>query len=241
MTMQEQSHYREFRSRAQQARANLRAAGKHYVESKTPVAAPEPEPEPEPVVEEVLEIQGPPRRPGAREIMRQVCEKHGVTLLAIKSDRRQKFLVNARHEIFYRLVMETEMSLPAIGRLCGDRDHTTVLHGYRNHATKHDLEVKDRKAPEMCADKIILLFQKVYPIRKGVSALGYAHHERPIFWALCWHCIERGNGFVGTCEALELTNYHVRNGHNNYVKYLDEGGQPIPIPGRDKSTAEGQG
>lgn len=71
-----------------------------------------------------------------REIMREVAEKYNVSIMDMKSARRFKYLVIPRQEFFYRARMETTKSLPAIGRFCGNRDHTTVYHGVNKHASK---------------------------------------------------------------------------------------------------------
>lgn len=72
-----------------------------------------------------------------KRIMHEVAEKHRVTVGEIKSSNRAQHLVRARYEVFYRLRTETDMSLPAIGRRCGGRDHTTVLHGIRKYMSTH--------------------------------------------------------------------------------------------------------
>jgi hypothetical protein len=66
----------------------------------------------------------------SKRIMKEVCEKYGVRLADLKSCRRTRNLVIPRHEVSYRLRMETGLSMPAIGRLL-DRDHTTILHGVK--------------------------------------------------------------------------------------------------------------
>jgi hypothetical protein len=71
-----------------------------------------------------------------KSILAEVCEKHGIDWLDLASDRRSTPIVRARHEAMYRMRHETTMSLPAIGRKMGGRDHTTVLHGVRKHAER---------------------------------------------------------------------------------------------------------
>jgi len=71
--------------------------------------------------------------PNWRRIVLEVCEKHGLRLNDVISERRAVPLVKARQEAMYRLHQETTMSLPAIGRRLGNRDHTTVLYGIRRH------------------------------------------------------------------------------------------------------------
>lgn len=69
----------------------------------------------------------------AQRIIRQVCEKHGFTRGELFSARRNRPLVAARHEAMYRLSKETSMSFPAIGRRMGGKDHSSVIHGVRQH------------------------------------------------------------------------------------------------------------
>ena len=83
--------------------------------------------------QEIIESQkiiSVPRNRGA-EIVKEVCEKHGLKIEDVISERRHQYLVRPRQEIMYRLCTETDWSLPRIGRLLGGRDHTTILHGKR--------------------------------------------------------------------------------------------------------------
>lgn len=73
-----------------------------------------------------------------KRIVAEVCLKHNQFLLDIESDRRTKEVIKARHELMYRLRTETTWSLPRIGRFLGNRDHTTVIHGF--HKFKKQLE-----------------------------------------------------------------------------------------------------
>ena len=68
-----------------------------------------------------------------KQIALQVAAKHKVSLIDIRSPRRDRPTVRARHEAFWRMKQETRLSLPQIGRFMGGRDHTTVLHGIRKH------------------------------------------------------------------------------------------------------------
>ena len=85
-----------------------------------------------------LDAQGRVKEPrwleaGWKKIARQVALKHGCNIKEMRSIRRDKMIVAARHEAFWRCHKELCMSLPQIGRVFGDRDHTTVLHGIRQH------------------------------------------------------------------------------------------------------------
>jgi hypothetical protein len=74
--------------------------------------------------------------PTLQMILHQVADKHGVTVLDLKSDRRFQKIVEARWEVFYRARHETALSLPQIGRMVGGKDHTTVLHGIKQHTKR---------------------------------------------------------------------------------------------------------
>lgn len=73
-----------------------------------------------------------------RRIVAEVCVKHKQFLLDIESDRRTMDVIKARQELMYRLRTETTWSLPRIGRFIGNRDHTTIIHGF--HKFKKQLE-----------------------------------------------------------------------------------------------------
>lgn len=66
-----------------------------------------------------------------QRIIRDVCVKHGISYPEIIGHRRARPIIAARHEAMYRLSKETTLSLPAIGRRMGGKDHTTVLHAVR--------------------------------------------------------------------------------------------------------------
>jgi hypothetical protein len=92
-------------------------------------------------VRDILEIASQTRvepfEPGHwLEIIDQVCAKHSLTRSELIGCRRERRLVAARHEAMYRMSKETTMSLPAIGRRMGNKDHSTVLHAIRKHAAR---------------------------------------------------------------------------------------------------------
>lgn len=76
-----------------------------------------------------LELAKSPRRP-AKEIISDVLANFpDVTWDDLKSQRRTRDIVFPRQLAMYELyVQRRDLSFPAIGRLFGGRDHTTVLH-----------------------------------------------------------------------------------------------------------------
>jgi hypothetical protein len=69
-------------------------------------------------------------------ILRDVCEKHGVTRDDLNSRRKTANLLPPRQEAYYRL-REAGYSLKRIANLMGGRDHTTVLHGAKVYAERN--------------------------------------------------------------------------------------------------------
>jgi chromosomal replication initiator protein len=65
------------------------------------------------------------------------------------ADKRCRHLARPRQIAMYLAYELTPKSLPQIGRLFGDRDHTTVLHGYR---TVEALIVQDRDFAAVVAE-----------------------------------------------------------------------------------------
>lgn len=64
-------------------------------------------------------------------IQDRVAEAFGVSRVDILSPRRDRGSVIARHVAMLLCRELTTNSLPAIGRLFGDRDHTTIIHAIR--------------------------------------------------------------------------------------------------------------
>lgn len=64
-------------------------------------------------------------------IIESVCSTTGFARLDIVSDRRSAELAAARYSVFWLACKLTTLSATTVGRLVGDRDHTTVLVGLR--------------------------------------------------------------------------------------------------------------
>lgn len=75
-----------------------------------------------------------PRR--VRIIIAAVALKHGVSVRDILEFSRRKDIVRARQEAMFRIKKKTDASFPLIGRYLGNRDYTTVLHGFRVHEAR---------------------------------------------------------------------------------------------------------
>jgi hypothetical protein len=65
------------------------------------------------------------------DILNAVCDFFPVSVMDIKSDRRQANVVRPRMIAMWLTKQHTQQSLPQIGKRFGGRDHTTVLHAVR--------------------------------------------------------------------------------------------------------------
>jgi chromosomal replication initiator protein len=95
---------------------------------------PEPEPVPQPVVQVILSEPMP--LTSTQQILKEVAEKHGVTVEDLKGPCRRLKYALPRHEAAYRIVKELGFSLPKTGRVLGKRDHTTILNSVRKYEKK---------------------------------------------------------------------------------------------------------
>ena len=86
------------------------------------------------LVRSAITIVEPPVAPAAPTpdaIVDTVCSFYAVTPQALSSQSRGKRVTTARHVAMYLLRQETCQPLTEIGRLFGDRDHSTVLYACR--------------------------------------------------------------------------------------------------------------
>jgi chromosomal replication initiator protein len=65
------------------------------------------------------------------DIIRRVAQYRGVSVADLKGPRRWAHFVQARHECYWLIRQHTRMSLPSIGHVMGNRDHSTILSGIR--------------------------------------------------------------------------------------------------------------
>lgn len=73
-----------------------------------------------------------------RRIAISVAKAHGIKFREMISSRRTRNLAWARQHAMWEMKRHTKLSLPQIGLILGDRDHTTVLHGIRAHQKRID-------------------------------------------------------------------------------------------------------
>ena len=76
------------------------------------------------------------KRVWMEDILKAVCVHYNTTPTDIMSEKRQAELVRVR-SVYINLAHElTHASQPAIGRACGNRDHTTIIHHARLKTNK---------------------------------------------------------------------------------------------------------
>ncbi len=68
------------------------------------------------------------------QVLDIICRYYNVTAEALDSSSRKSAIAYPRQVAMYLSRTETEASLPQIGARLGNRDHTTVLHGYEKIA-----------------------------------------------------------------------------------------------------------
>lgn len=69
-------------------------------------------------------------------ICHEIAAKYRLSIAELRSERRARRIAWPRQEAFWRAYKETTLSLPAIGRYFGGRDHTTIIHGIKAHEAR---------------------------------------------------------------------------------------------------------
>lgn len=70
-------------------------------------------------------------RPMVADCVRASCEVFGVNEKEVRGPRRFRYLAQPRHAAMYVAHKRAGASLNKIGRLVGNRDHTTVMNAVR--------------------------------------------------------------------------------------------------------------
>lgn len=78
-------------------------------------------------------------RVALQTILEQVSRESDISEQALRGQGRSARLVLERHRFYYLAARHSAASLVGIGRFLGDRDHTTILHGIRQHCRRNGL------------------------------------------------------------------------------------------------------
>lgn len=97
------------------------------------------------------------------DIVRTVAEFYGITAIDLLSQRREASIIRPRHVAMYLAKTITLLSLPAIGRRMGGRDHTTVMHAVHKIAAR--MAVDERLRDEIDLIIIRLAERHLLPLR----------------------------------------------------------------------------
>ena len=81
-----------------------------------------------------------PKMVNDEAILTAVSNHFGIPKDHLKGKGRRKTTVQGRQVAIYLLRQETDLSLSAIGKILGGRDHSTVLHGYDRVASRIELD-----------------------------------------------------------------------------------------------------
>ena len=80
------------------------------------------------VVSDMYKVEGS-SLPTPNLIINQVCKFYNVEESVLRGTQKTKGVAEARQVAMYLIRKMTNLSLPQIGQVFGNRDHTTVLHG----------------------------------------------------------------------------------------------------------------
>jgi len=89
------------------------------------------------------------------QLLSEICDYLGVTVEAVRGRSRQRPIVGARQTAMYVVRELTDLSYPAIARLFGGRDHTTVIHAVEK--TQHVM--KDRQQVFDQVNELLRMFK----------------------------------------------------------------------------------
>ena len=81
------------------------------------------------ILHDILKVHD--RKITIEEIQKRVAEHWGIRLTDMTSARRARTVARPRQVAMYLAKHVTDRSLPEIGRMFGNRDHTTVMHGIK--------------------------------------------------------------------------------------------------------------
>lgn len=94
-----------------------------------------------PSVESLRSERAHQRFPRMAEIIRDVAQKHGVTVAQLHGNQRVREVVFARYEACWRCWTEAGATYSSIARALGNRDHSGVMHAVKQY--KKYLAAKD--------------------------------------------------------------------------------------------------
>ncbi|MEW6639476.1 MAG: helix-turn-helix domain-containing protein [Pseudomonadota bacterium] len=105
-----------------------------------------------------------PPAPSARAIQLAVCTYYDATLQDLLSPRRHAGIVRPRQVAVYLCRTLTALSMPKIGALFGDRDHTTILAAIRKVTEQLPRDDELRLDVEVLSDQLLAQLEAGEPM-----------------------------------------------------------------------------
>lgn len=96
-------------------------------------------------------IEAGAKQVSGRAVIAAVCAYYEIRRVDLVSQRREKEIVRPRQIAMWLARRLTGLSLPAIGRILGGRDHTTVLHGVRVIERLAETDIRTARDVEIIA------------------------------------------------------------------------------------------
>jgi hypothetical protein len=91
-------------------------------------------------------------RKTASQCLVEVANQTGYTIADLIGQSRTRPLAHARQFAYYSIYTQCRhLSLPAVGRFMGGRDHTTIYHGLVKHCERIGVSYRDiARSPVYC-------------------------------------------------------------------------------------------
>ncbi|MBR1219109.1 hypothetical protein JQ557_13985 [Bradyrhizobium sp. U87765 SZCCT0131] len=105
-----------------------------------------------------------PPAPSARAVQLAVCAYYDVTLQDLLSPRRHAEIVRPRQVAVYLCRTLTALSMPKIGALFGDRDHTTILAAIRKVSEQLQRDADLRLDVDALTDQLLTALEAGEPM-----------------------------------------------------------------------------
>ena len=90
-----------------------------------------------------------------------VAEHYNISVSDIISKKKNKEIANPRQICMYLSRKYTDYSLQNIGKIMGNRDHTTVIHGHDKIGKMLETDEKDNYADKYVNKKIVIHIGKI--------------------------------------------------------------------------------
>ena len=105
------------------------------------------------------------------DLIQSLAESLGSTKEKVVSPSRKREIVQVRDTIVFLLREYGEMSYPAIGRLLGGRDHTTIIHAYRKVKEQTSIEEHFQQEVKKLSGFAKFVKERKESVKKEIEAI----------------------------------------------------------------------